>query len=102
MVAEVGLDPHSDIDWVTGDDAIELFAQGKIDAFLSLPDSEDLRERNVGRVILNTTTDPPWSNYYCCMLAGHAEFVRNTPRRRSACCGPFSRPPRCAPPSRSG
>ena len=80
MVAQVGLDPNHDIDWVPGDDAIELFAQGKINSLLlSLPDSEDLRSRNVGRVILNTTTDSPWSNYFCCMFAGNEHYVRQYP-----------------------
>jgi NitT/TauT family transport system substrate-binding protein len=33
----VGLDPHRDIEWVTSPDgkAIELFADGKVDAFLA-------------------------------------------------------------------
>jgi NitT/TauT family transport system substrate-binding protein len=80
MAAQVGLDPQNDIDWVTSADALELFAQGKIDSFLaSSPEPEELRARNVGTVILNTTTDPPWSHYYCCMLAGHADYVRRYP-----------------------
>ena len=32
-----------------------------------------------GHVILNTTTDQPWSQYFCCMLAGNREFVRDHP-----------------------
>ena len=30
-------------------------------------------------MILNSTTDQPWSYYYCCMLAGNADYVRNYP-----------------------
>jgi NitT/TauT family transport system substrate-binding protein len=80
LVAQVGLDPHEDIEWVTSDDAMELFTHGRIDAFLvTLPESEELRVRNVGKVILNGTTDQPWSHYFCCMVAGNADYVRNHP-----------------------
>jgi NitT/TauT family transport system substrate-binding protein len=83
MAAYVGLDPEKDIHWVMEEDrtsTMELFVQGKIDAFLaSVPEPQQLRARNVGRVILNTTTDKPWSEYFCCMLAGNSEFVRNNP-----------------------
>ena len=82
MAAHVGLDPHEDIDWVdqpTGD-FMELFAEGKVDAFLGFPpEPQELRARKIGRVILNTTTDKPWSQYFCCMLCGNREFVRDHP-----------------------
>ena len=37
MAAQVGLDPHKDIDWMTGprSEFMELFAAGKVDAFLA-------------------------------------------------------------------
>ena len=38
-----------------------------------------VRARKIGRVILNTTTDQPWSQYFCCLLVGHREFVREHP-----------------------
>jgi len=59
---------------------IELFAEGKIDAFLGFPpEPQRLRSQNVGHVILNTAQDRPWSQYFCCMLAGNREFVRKNP-----------------------
>jgi NitT/TauT family transport system substrate-binding protein len=82
MVKHVGLDLGEDVNLVTNPipDAMVIFAQGKTDAILaSPPESEDLHARNVGRVILNSTTDQPWSHYYCCMLAGNADYVRNYP-----------------------
>jgi NitT/TauT family transport system substrate-binding protein len=84
MAAEVGLDPVKDIRWVTasdsGTDPLELFAQGKIEAFLGFPpEPQELRARRVGRVILNTTTDRPWSQYFCCMLASSRDYVRKYP-----------------------
>ena len=52
----------------------------EVDAFLGFPpEPQELRARKVGRVILNTTTDPPWSQYFCCMLAGNAVFIRDHP-----------------------
>ena len=33
----------------------------------------------VGKVIVNTTFDRPYSQYFCCMLAGHREFVERHP-----------------------
>jgi NitT/TauT family transport system substrate-binding protein len=82
MVAHVGLDPHKDVDWITGDreSAMELFAQGKVDAFLGFPpEPQELRARKLGHVILSTTTEKPWSQYYCCMMVGQREFVRHHP-----------------------
>jgi NitT/TauT family transport system substrate-binding protein len=84
MAAEVGLDPAKDIRWVTsadrGPDPLELFVQGKIDAFFGFPpEPQDLRARHVGHVILNTTTDRPWSQYFCCMLESSRDYVRRHP-----------------------
>ena len=82
MAANVGLDPENDFQWVTDRKLkpLELFATGKIDAFLGFPpEPQELHARRVGHVILSTTVDRPWSDYYCCMLAGNADFVRTHP-----------------------
>jgi NitT/TauT family transport system substrate-binding protein len=82
MAANIGLDPEEDIEWVAESDSdpMELFAEGKVDAFLGFPpEPQELRARKVGHVILNTTTDKPWSQYLCCIVAGNAEFVRDRP-----------------------
>src|SRR5262245_24687921 len=82
MGAHVGLDPEKDINWVPSSSPrpMELFAEGKIDAFLGLPpEPQELRARNIGRVIFNSATDCPWSQYFCCMLAAHRDFVRRYP-----------------------
>jgi NitT/TauT family transport system substrate-binding protein len=82
MAAHVGLDPLKDINWIT-DQSItpkELFAQGKIDAFLGFPpEPQEMRARKIGRVIVNSAIDRPWSQYFCCMLAGNKEFIRKHP-----------------------
>ena len=83
MAAYVGLDPVKDIDWVLSPTAapMELFAEGKIDAFLGFPpEPQELRARKVGgHVVVNSSTDRPWSQYFCCMLAGNRDFVRKHP-----------------------
>jgi NitT/TauT family transport system substrate-binding protein len=82
MAANIGLDPEEDIEWVAeaNADPLELFAQGKVDAFLAFPpEPQELRARKIGHVIINTTTDKPWSQYFCCMVVGNAEFVHAHP-----------------------
>jgi NitT/TauT family transport system substrate-binding protein len=83
MAAHVGLDPQNDINWVTTDDVaspIELFVQGKIDAYLAfVPEFPELRARKLGHVLVDMAMDRPWSQYYCCMLVGHTDFVRQYP-----------------------
>jgi NitT/TauT family transport system substrate-binding protein len=84
MAAQVGLDPANDIHWVTGTgpsfNPLELFAEGKIDAFLGFPPNpQELRARHIGQVIVSTALDRPWSQYFCCMLTGNREYVRNHP-----------------------
>jgi NitT/TauT family transport system substrate-binding protein len=82
MAAQVGLDPHQDINWITtsSGDFLETFAQGGVDAFLGFPpEPQELRARKIGRVILNTTMDKPWSQYFCCMVYSNRDFVRHYP-----------------------
>jgi NitT/TauT family transport system substrate-binding protein len=82
MAAHVGLDPRKDIRWVAeaSPQPMELFAVGQIDAFLGFPpEPQDLRARGIGRVIVNSVTDRPWSQYFCCMVATHGDYARRNP-----------------------
>jgi NitT/TauT family transport system substrate-binding protein len=80
MAAHVGLDPDKDIHWVTDPSIKQLFVDGKIDAYLSVPpEAQDLRARRIGHVIVNTAVDRPWSQYFCCLLGGNREYVRKNP-----------------------
>ena len=82
IVAYVGMDPQKDIVWVAHRpaEAIQLLAEGKVDAFLGFPpDLQELRAKQIGHVILNSALDRPWSQYFCCMVAGNKEFVRKHP-----------------------
>jgi NitT/TauT family transport system substrate-binding protein len=82
MASYVGLDPVKEIHWVVNspDNPMELFANGKIDAFLGFPpEPQELHARKIGHVIVNTAIDRPWSQYFCCVLAGNRDFVRKNP-----------------------
>jgi NitT/TauT family transport system substrate-binding protein len=82
MAAYIGLNPTVDIKWAIRPTAtlMELFAEGKIDAFLGFPpEPQELRARKIGHVIVNSTTDRPWSQYFCCMVTGNRDFVRRYP-----------------------
>jgi NitT/TauT family transport system substrate-binding protein len=82
MAAHVGLDPRKDIKWITHPvaEAQRLFTEGKIDAFMAFPpEPQELRAKKIGHVVVNTTLDRPWSQYFCCMAWGNREFVRKNP-----------------------
>jgi NitT/TauT family transport system substrate-binding protein len=84
MALQIGLDPANDIKWVTGADGqvrpLDLFAAGKIDAFLGFPpEPQELRARGLRHVILNTALDRPWSQYFCCTLVGDRDYIRKYP-----------------------
>jgi NitT/TauT family transport system substrate-binding protein len=82
MAAYIGLDPTKDIRWVVSSSVnpMELFADHKIDAFLGFPpEPQELHARGIGHVILNTATDRPWSQHFCCSIVGNREFVRKYP-----------------------
>jgi len=84
MVAHVGLDPRTDIKWVTQSPAESMrqLADGKIDTFLGFPPQpQELRAMKIKsiHVLVNSMVDKPWSQYFCCMVAGNREFVRKHP-----------------------
>jgi NitT/TauT family transport system substrate-binding protein len=82
IASYVGLDHRTDIDWISNatGDFMEPFAKGEVDAFLGFPpEPQALRARNIGRVILDTALDKPWSEYFCCIVFGNRDFVRAHP-----------------------
>jgi NitT/TauT family transport system substrate-binding protein len=82
MAAHVGLDPRRDITWVTHTtaDPVALLTEGKIDAFMAFPPrTQELRAKQIGHVVVNSAVDRPWSQYFCCMIIGHREFIHKHP-----------------------
>ena len=82
IVAYVGVNPR-DIRWIntpSAGEAMQHFVDGKADAFLGFaPQPQELRIKKVGRVILDTTKDRPWSQYFCCMVSARREFAQKYP-----------------------
>jgi NitT/TauT family transport system substrate-binding protein len=84
MAAHVGLEPRKNIKWVTQSPAESMrqLADGKIDAFLGFPPQpQELRAMKIKsiHVVVNSMVDKPWSQYFCCMVAGNRKFVRKHP-----------------------
>jgi NitT/TauT family transport system substrate-binding protein len=82
MAAYVGIDPRKDINWATHPvpESMRLLAEAKIDALMGFPPvSQELRAKKIGRVVVNSGADRPWSQYFCCVMASNREFVRKHP-----------------------
>jgi NitT/TauT family transport system substrate-binding protein len=82
MAAYVGVDPQRDIKFVTYpvQDSVRLLAEDKVDALMGFPPvPQELREKKIGRIIVNSGLDRPWSQYFCCFVAGNRNFVRKHP-----------------------
>jgi NitT/TauT family transport system substrate-binding protein len=82
IVAHVGLHPGKDINWITHPptESMRLLAESKIDAYLGFPpEPQELRAKKIGHVLVNSTIDRPWSQYFCCLIAGNRAFVQKHP-----------------------
>jgi NitT/TauT family transport system substrate-binding protein len=82
IVSYVGMDPRTDVNyvWVDKDEAIRLFRDGKIDAFMSFPPgSHELMHKGIGHLLVDTNVDKPWSQYFCCMVSGRSDFINKNP-----------------------
>ena len=59
MMTYVGLDPRKDVTWsvIPPSEAMQLLAEGKIDAFLATPpEPQELRARHIGHVVVSSVT----------------------------------------------
>ena len=82
MLIYVGVDPRTDITWVTrpATESAQLLADGKIDAYMAFPpEPQELRAKGIGHVVVSSMIDKPWSQYFCCMVAANRKFVQNNP-----------------------
>jgi NitT/TauT family transport system substrate-binding protein len=81
MAAYVGVPPR-EINFVTYpvDESVALLADEKVDALMGFPPvPQELRQKKIGHVIVNSGLDRPWSQYFCCYVAGNRDFVRRHP-----------------------
>jgi NitT/TauT family transport system substrate-binding protein len=83
MLAYVGIDPKTQIDWVLTQSIannMPYFVDGKADALIAFPPQpQRLREMKLGHVVIDGTHDRPWSQYTCCLVAGTRDFVAKNP-----------------------
>jgi NitT/TauT family transport system substrate-binding protein len=82
ILANVGLNPNTDITWTIRPvaETKQLFTDGKIDAILAFPPAaQELRAKNIGHVVVNSMMDAPWSQYFCCMATFNRDFVQKNP-----------------------
>jgi len=82
MLAHVGIDPRADVTWVIHPfaESARLLAESKIDGFLGFPpEPQELRARKIGRVVVDSAVDRPWSQYFCCMAYTSRDFARRNP-----------------------
>lgn len=80
IASYVGLDPNHDIEWVQGGSPMQGFIDGKVDAFLAgTTEFQKLRAEKIGHTLISNAIDRPWSQYFCCMVAGRADYVSKHP-----------------------
>jgi NitT/TauT family transport system substrate-binding protein len=82
IMAYIGLDPRKDVTIVAHPprEAMQLFEAKQVDAYITSPPfAQELRAKHIGHVVVNSSVDHPWSQYFCCVVAGHREFVRKHP-----------------------
>lgn len=82
MAAYIGLNPRKEIVWVqhTSSEEIKALSQGTVDAVLAFePEQQELRAKGIGHVVVDTSSDRPWSQYFCCVVAGNRSYVEKNP-----------------------
>ena len=86
LLAYVGVDPLTEVNFVEikgNVDALrDAFVDGRSQAFIApAAFGPALRRnpKNPGKVILDSTTDKPWSQYYCCQLVANRNWARKYP-----------------------
>jgi NitT/TauT family transport system substrate-binding protein len=86
LLAFVGVDARTEVNFieVPPDSAAlrDAFLDGRSQAFIGAGRDGPLLRRNPknpGNVILDTTMDKPWSQYYCCNLVANRDWARKNP-----------------------
>jgi NitT/TauT family transport system substrate-binding protein len=86
LLANIGIDPRTEVNFIEiGPDFTALrdaFVDGRSQAFIASGTTGPQLHRNPknpGKVILDTTMDKPWSQYYCCNLVANRNWARRYP-----------------------
>lgn len=79
---DVGLDINKDVkvvNYLPAENA-RILSSGEVDAVVAFPPiTKDLRVKGIGRVVLDSMVDPPWSNYYCCTAVTTRAWMEKHP-----------------------
>ena len=81
-LASVGLDINKDVKVVNypPSEYARLLTSGEVDGVVAVPPvSTDLRKKGIGRVVVDSVADPPWSNYYCCTAWAKRDWLEKHP-----------------------
>ncbi len=86
LLAYVGVDPRTEVNFVEVVPEVaalrDAFLDGRSQAFIApAAFGPNLRRnlKNPGKLILDTTMDKPWSQYYCCQLVVNRDWARRHP-----------------------
>jgi NitT/TauT family transport system substrate-binding protein len=78
----LGIDIHTEVKFVPGrqEESKSRLENGEVDAFLAFPPwAQELRAEGVGNILFSSAIDPPWNQYYCCLVTGNKDFIRRYP-----------------------
>jgi NitT/TauT family transport system substrate-binding protein len=81
-LANVGLDLRQDVQLVNAKaaEAAQLLSSGQVDGVVAFPPaSQALRAKGIGQVVLDSMTDRPWSDYFCCMANVNRHWMEKHP-----------------------
>ena len=68
------------MNWVESQNPIQSFIDNNVDAVLAaMPQPLMLRAKQIGHTVVTNAVDRPWSQYFCCTVAGNADFVNKHP-----------------------
>jgi len=82
VASQIGLKPKNDIKWieVSLKDQLQQLGDERVDAVMTFPPvAQEARAKGIGRVIVNSVVDKPWSQYFCCSIVANRDFVRRHP-----------------------
>ena len=76
----IGVSPDLTLDWAQRSATYKLLDDGRVDAVLAIPPtSQEFRTLGIGHSIFNSMQDPPFSQYYCCLVTVGREFLETNP-----------------------
>jgi len=82
LLAYVGIDFENDVEFVELSlaDIFSAIQEDRVDVWLSTRRSAQLfQQLNIGHVLIDGLTDPPWSQYFGHMATGNRDFVEKNP-----------------------